>query len=106
MLETADVIVIGGGVFGTAAALHLVTEGAGDVMLLERDGIAEGTSAAGAGFIDPWAAGSNAHLGSEELAVEDYGLGFTPSWRTSTPRSPIFAMAACGSRSTSNSGSG
>lgn len=76
MLETADVIVIGGGVFGTAAALHLVTEGAGDVMLLERDGIAEGTSAAGAGFIDPWAAGSNAHLGSEELAVEDYGLGF------------------------------
>ena len=76
MLDTADVIVVGGGVFGTAAALHLVTEGAGDVILLERDGIAEGTSAAGAGFIDPWAAGSNPYLGPEELAVEQYGLGF------------------------------
>jgi glycine/D-amino acid oxidase-like deaminating enzyme len=76
MLDAADVIVIGGGVFGTAAALHLVTEGVGKVVLLERDGVAEGTSAAGAGFIDPWAAGSNPHLGPEELAVEDYGLGF------------------------------
>jgi sarcosine oxidase, subunit beta len=76
MTETADVIVIGGGVFGAAAALHLVREGAGDVVLLERDGVGEGTSAAGAGFIDPWAAGSNPHLGPEELAVEEFGLDF------------------------------
>src|ERR1700727_2968720 len=76
MLDTADVIVVGGGVFGAAAALHLVIEGAGEVILLERDGVAEGTSAAGAGFIDPWAAGSNPHLGPEELAVEEYGLRF------------------------------
>ncbi len=76
MAETADVIVVGGGVFGAAAALHLVREGAGDVVLLERDGVGEGTSAAGAGFIDPWAAGSNPHLGPEELAVEEFGLDF------------------------------
>ena len=69
-------IVAGGGVFGTAVALHLMREGAGQVVLLERDGVGEGTSAAGAGFIDPWAAGSNPHLGAEELAVEDYGLEF------------------------------
>ena len=76
MPETADVIVVGAGVFGAAAALHLVREGAGHVVLLERDGVGEGTSAAGAGFIDPWAAGSNPHLGPEELAVEEYGLDF------------------------------
>jgi sarcosine oxidase, subunit beta len=74
MPGSVDVIVIGGGVFGTSAALHLLTGGAGDVALLERDAVGQGTSAAGAGFIDPWAAGSNPHLGPEELAVEAYGL--------------------------------
>jgi sarcosine oxidase subunit beta len=74
MPDSVDVIVIGAGVLGTSAAFHLVTGGAGDVALLERDAIGQGTSAAGAGFIDPWAAGSNPHLGSEELAVEAYGL--------------------------------
>lgn len=74
--DSADVIVVGGGIFGAAAALHLVMEGAGDVLLLERDRVGQATSAAGAGFIDPWAAGSNPHLGPEELAVEKYGLQF------------------------------
>lgn len=69
-------IVVGGGILGAAAALHLIREGAGKVLLLERGRTGMGTSAAGAGFIDPWAAGSNPHLGPEELAVEDYGLRF------------------------------
>jgi sarcosine oxidase, subunit beta len=86
MAERADVIVVGAGVFGTSVALHLVQEGAGDVVLLERDGVGQATSAAGAGFVDPWAAGSNPNLGPEELAIEEYGLAFYASLTERDPQ--------------------
>jgi sarcosine oxidase subunit beta len=76
MSERADVVVIGGGVMGASAALHLLEAGAGRVTLVERDGIAQGTTAAGAGFVAPWAAGYIATLGPEELAAERYGIAF------------------------------
>lgn len=35
--QTADIVIIGGGVMGTSAAYHLAKRGAGSVVLLERD---------------------------------------------------------------------
>ena len=42
--ETADVVVIGGGVNGTSAAFWLARAGAGRVVLLERGYLAAGAS--------------------------------------------------------------
>jgi sarcosine oxidase subunit beta len=48
--ETADVVVVGGGVVGTSAAYHLAAAGAGRVLLLERaDGLGMGSTGACAG---------------------------------------------------------
>lgn len=76
MSKRADVVVVGGGILGCAAALHLADAGAGDVLLLERDDVAQATSAAGAGFIGEWAAGYLTPWGSDELAIERYALAF------------------------------
>ena len=53
----AEVVVVGGGVMGTSAAFHLAEAGA-DVLLLERDALASGSTSKGAGgvraqFSDP-----------------------------------------------------
>jgi len=44
MSERADVVVIGGGLFGTSIAYHLCLRGAGRVVLLERDALGGGDS--------------------------------------------------------------
>jgi glycine/D-amino acid oxidase-like deaminating enzyme len=44
MAEQADVIVIGGGLFGTSIAYQLCRRGAGRVVLLERDALGSGDS--------------------------------------------------------------
>jgi glycine/D-amino acid oxidase-like deaminating enzyme len=77
MVDTADVVVVGGGILGTSLALHLLEGGAGDVRLLERDGLFQGTTAAGAGFLSPWSALSPFHGGtSKMLPIERYGMRF------------------------------
>ncbi|MBS1883633.1 MAG: FAD-binding oxidoreductase [Actinobacteria bacterium] len=75
MSETADVVVVGGGVMGCSLALHLREAGAERVRVLERDGLFEGTSAAGAGFLALWGT-FNPAQGEEELAVERYGIEY------------------------------
>lgn len=75
MLASAEVVVVGGGVLGCAIAQQLAEAGV-DVALLERDGVGQATSAAGAGFIGMWAAGWAPTFGSEHVAIERYGLGF------------------------------
>lgn len=50
MVDIADVVVVGGGVLGCSTALHLAEQGI-RVRLLERDGLCEATSDAGAGFL-------------------------------------------------------
>lgn len=72
-VETCDVLVVGGGVLGTSIALELGRAGAGDVLLVERDAIAEGTSNAGAGIVALWG-GLSPFLGPHEIALERYGL--------------------------------
>src|ERR1700730_16260963 len=43
-MRTADVIIIGGGIFGTNLAYALATRGAKNILLLEQDVIAAGSS--------------------------------------------------------------
>ena len=44
-MDTADAVVIGGGVMGTSIAFNLARRKAGRVVLLEKDNICSGTSA-------------------------------------------------------------
>jgi glycine/D-amino acid oxidase-like deaminating enzyme len=66
----ADVVVIGGGILGASAALHLAEAGAGEVVLLERESqLGTQTTAAGAGFVGYWA-------GELEAELAEYGMRF------------------------------
>ncbi len=62
MTETADVVVVGGGVVGTSAAYHLAAAGAERVLLLERED-ALGTGSTGA------CAGGFRHQFSSEINI-------------------------------------
>jgi sarcosine oxidase, subunit beta len=75
MTDSADVVVVGGGIIGLAIGLHLAEAGL-DVIVLERDGVAQATTAAGAGFVGVWAAGWAPTFGEEHVAIERYGLAF------------------------------
>lgn len=44
MAETADILIIGGGVMGTSIAYHLTKQGGKRVLLLEREAIGNGTT--------------------------------------------------------------
>ncbi len=44
MTETADILIIGGGVMGTSIAYHLGQQRGGRIVLLERDALANGTT--------------------------------------------------------------
>jgi sarcosine oxidase subunit beta len=44
MTETADIVIIGGGVMGASVAYHLAKQGGGQIMLLERQALCNGTS--------------------------------------------------------------
>ena len=73
-MERADVVVVGGGVLGASTALHLKLTGVERVTLLERDGLAQGTTAAGGGLVG--VAAPALGWGREEDALERYGLEF------------------------------
>ena len=49
--ERAEVVIIGGGVIGTSIAFHLAEAGVHDVLLLERDALASGSTARAAGGV-------------------------------------------------------
>jgi sarcosine oxidase, subunit beta len=51
MIETADVVVIGGGVIGLSSAYHLAKAGAGRVVLLERGQLGAGSSGKSAAML-------------------------------------------------------
>jgi sarcosine oxidase, subunit beta len=74
--ESADAVVVGGGILGACAAAHLLEAGVSDVLLLERDGVGQATSSAGAGFVGIWANGYLPAWKNEEVELERYGLDF------------------------------
>jgi sarcosine oxidase, subunit beta len=77
MTDTADVVIVGGGIMGMSLALHLLQAGARNVRLLERGDLFEGTSSAGAGFLGPWSVMTPLHgTESKMLPIELYGLQF------------------------------
>jgi glycine/D-amino acid oxidase-like deaminating enzyme len=77
MTDRCDVVVVGGGIMGSSVALHLLEAGIKDVRLLERDGLFEGTTGAGGGFLAPWSVLNPMHgTESKALPIERYGLDF------------------------------
>ncbi|WP_329261382.1 FAD-binding oxidoreductase [Streptomyces sp. NBC_01478] len=68
MKRQAEVVVIGGGVIGTSIAYHLARAGVRDVVLVERDELAAGsTSKAAGGVRAQFSDGLNVHLGARSL---------------------------------------
>jgi sarcosine oxidase subunit beta len=68
--DHAEVVVIGAGILGCAAALHLLQAGVREVRVVERDDVGQGTTAAGAGFLGHWASHE------PEIKASRYGLEF------------------------------
>ena len=66
--QSADVVVIGGGALGAATAHHLRRLGVADVVLLERDVLASGSTGKAAGGIRTQFA--------DELLEEQEGKGY------------------------------
>jgi glycine/D-amino acid oxidase-like deaminating enzyme len=87
MVETADIVIVGGGCIGTAIALHLAEKKAGRVILLEKEELANGASGKGIGIIrthytHPVLA-ELAHLSKQRFhqfkeRFGGYGSGFNP----------------------------
>ncbi len=71
----AEVVVVGGGVMGASVAFHLAEAGVRDVLLLERDGLASGsTSKAAGGVRAQFSDALNITLGARSLeAFERFG---------------------------------
>jgi sarcosine oxidase subunit beta len=70
MSETAELVIIGGGIAGTSVAYHMARRGAGPgVVLLEREGLGSGTtSAAGGGIRSQFTTEINIRLSLESVA--------------------------------------
>ena len=51
MTDTADVVIVGAGIMGVSTAYHLARRRAGRVVVVERDGICEGSTALASGGI-------------------------------------------------------
>ena len=60
--ESADIVIIGGGILGTSAAFHLAESGQKDILLVDRGPIASGTT--------PFAAGQTGYLNTDRHALE------------------------------------
>jgi len=52
MSETADAVIVGGGVIGTSIAYYLARKGYGNIVLLERDSLASGSTGRSVATID------------------------------------------------------
>ncbi|MFN8169956.1 MAG: FAD-binding oxidoreductase [Candidatus Nanopelagicales bacterium] len=73
---SAEVVVVGGGVMGASAAFHLAEAGVRDVLLLERDALAGGSTSRSAGGVRAqFSDAVNVALGLRSLpAFEQFGV--------------------------------
>lgn len=70
MINSADVVVIGGGVIGCSTAYNLARLGAGKVVVVERDYLASGaTGRCGAGMRMQWGTETNCLLSRESIKM-------------------------------------
>ncbi|PPI41646.1 MULTISPECIES: FAD-binding oxidoreductase [unclassified Rathayibacter] len=70
------VCVVGAGIIGASAALHLIELGARDVTVIDAGSPLSGTTPAGAGFVARYGADSNRRIGTHAVPLEEYGLSF------------------------------
>ena len=70
------VCVVGAGIIGASAALHLIELGARDVTVIDAGSPLGGTTPAGAGFVARYGADSNRRIGAHAIPLEEYGLSF------------------------------
>lgn len=69
-MRTAEVVIIGGGIVGTATAYYLARKGLSDVLLLERDFLASGSTGRCAGGIrQQWSTAPNVKLAMESVRI-------------------------------------
>lgn len=73
---SGPICVVGAGIIGASAALHLVESGARDVIVLDAGEPLSGTTPAGAGFVARFGADHNRRLGACTIPLQDYGLAF------------------------------
>jgi glycine oxidase len=72
----ADVVVVGGGILGTATAAACAEAGVGSVLLLERGTLGSGTSHGAAGLLVP-----EAHAGTDPAVLVELGRSGLRRWR-------------------------
>ena len=73
MLNTADVVIIGGGIVGTATAYYLAKFGIKNIIVVEKDTICSGsTGACGAGIRAQWGTEMNCRLGLAALDMFEH----------------------------------
>lgn len=80
MNREVQALVVGGGIYGVSAALHLAQRGV-QVELLERDEVFSGTTGSGGGFVAPWSVLNPLH-GADSIAapLERYAMQFYKSF--------------------------
>lgn len=70
MTEQADILIIGGGIMGTSIAYHLARQGSSKIVLLERQGLGNGTTGrSGAIVRQHYSNEFTARMAKESLAV-------------------------------------
>ena len=74
--NSGPICVIGAGIIGASAALHLVESSALDVIVIDASEPLSGTTPAGAGFVARFGADHNRRLGACTIPLQDYGLAF------------------------------
>lgn len=68
MINTADVVIIGGGISGCSIAYNLAKKGVKNVVVLEKNFLASGsTGRCGAGIRQQWGTEMNCRLSMESI---------------------------------------
>jgi sarcosine oxidase subunit beta len=85
-MESASVVIVGGGVIGTSIAFHLAEAGVEDVLLLERRELGSGSTAAGAGGVRAMFSDElNVRIGMRSLEAWA-AFGERPGWELDLQR--------------------